>query len=141
MNTAPRILIVEDDADLRDTLADVLTQSGYEVAEAPNGRLALQHMEQQPAEVVVTDMLMPEMEGVETIMAIRRAYPAVKVIAISGGGINSGESYLAIARVLGTHKILSKPFVPRELLEAIRELIGTQQPRGRVCGESPSSHA
>jgi CheY-like chemotaxis protein len=126
MNTAPRILLVEDDADLRNTLACVLTQSGYEVAEAPNGRLALQHMEQQPAEIVVTDMLMPEMEGVETIMAIRRTYPSVKVIAISGGGINSGESYLAIARVLGTHKILSKPFVPLELLEAIRELIGTQ---------------
>jgi CheY-like chemotaxis protein len=126
MNKAPRVLLVEDDEDLRHALARLLTQNGYEVAQAPNGRLALQHMEQQPAQVVVTDMLMPEMDGVETILALRRAYPEVKIIAISGGGINPAENYLALARTLGTHKVLAKPFVPLELLEAIRESIGAE---------------
>jgi CheY-like chemotaxis protein len=96
------------------------------VAQAPNGRLALQHMEQQPAQVVVTDMLMPDMDGVETILALRRVYPDVKIIAISGGGINSAENYLTIARTLGTHKVFDKPFDPLELLKAIQESIGAE---------------
>src|SRR5215469_8931676 len=102
-----RVLLVEDDEPLRRALSRFLTQNGYEVAQAPNGVLALQHMQQQPAEVVVTDMLMPEMDGVETILALRRAYPGVRIIAMSGGGINSAENYLAIARALGTSKILA----------------------------------
>jgi CheY-like chemotaxis protein len=117
------VLLVEDDEGLRRSLTRLLLQNGYEVAQAPNGRLALQHMEQQPAQVVVTDMLMPEMDGVETILALRRVYPEVKIIAMSGGGINSAENYLAIARTLGTHKVLAKPFVALELLEAIHEVI------------------
>jgi CheY-like chemotaxis protein len=70
-------------------------------------------------------MLMPEMEGAETIVSLRRMHPGVKIIAISGGGITPPDSHLAIARALGAHKVLAKPFILSEFLEAIGELIGT----------------
>jgi DNA-binding response OmpR family regulator len=108
---------------LRNTLARLLTREGYEVSEAANGRLALQLMSQQPADVVVTDMLMPEMEGVEMILSLRRRHPGVKIIAVSGGGISSPENYLRIADALGSHKTMTKPLVPAELLAAIRSLL------------------
>ena len=120
---ATRILLVEDNEQLRNTLARLLMREGYDVSEAANGRLALQQMSQHAADVVVTDMLMPEMEGVEMILSLRRRHPGVKIIAVSGGGISSPENYLKIAGALGSDKTMTKPLVPGELIEAIRALI------------------
>ncbi len=116
-----RLLLIEDDCSLRRLLAQMLTRAGYTVYEAANGRGALKLLASMPIDVVVTDMIMPDMEGVETIRLLRREYPAVKIVAISGGGINSAESYLEIAQKMGVHRTLAKPFMPAELMTAIRE--------------------
>jgi CheY-like chemotaxis protein len=121
-----RILLVEDDELLRRTLARLLIRTGYEVDEAINGRAALEQMTQNRADLVVTDMIMPEMEGVETIVALRRDFPGVKIIAMSGGGMTSAENHLKIADALGSDKIMTKPLVPGQFLKAVRELIGAK---------------
>ena len=118
------ILVIEDDMSLRRTLTRLLVDSGYDVAEAGNGRIGLQRMSERAADVVITDLIMPEMEGIETIRLIRRQYPQAKIIAISGGGRNSADCYLQIAEKLGVKKVLAKPFTPWELLESIRLLLG-----------------
>jgi len=120
--TLPYILVVEDDASLRRTLMRLLATAGYPAAEAAHGREALQRMAERPADLVISDLIMPEMEGIETIRRLRIDYPAVKIIAISGGGRASPDCYLDIAAKVGANKLLSKPFTPWELLDTIREL-------------------
>jgi prepilin-type N-terminal cleavage/methylation domain-containing protein len=117
-----RILLVDDDELLRAALAGLLARANYEVFQADNGRVALQKLAQQPVDVVVTDMLMPEMDGVETIVALKRLYPELKIMAISGGGITPAEDHLQIARALRADKVLAKPLLPGEFLQAIDEL-------------------
>ena len=119
-----RILLVEDDSQLRKSLALLLSQHGFEVSEAENGRTAMQQMLQKPADLVVTDMLMPKMDGVETIVALRRSYPGTKIIAISEHGLGPAENFLKIASKLGAQKTFAKPLVPEKLTEAVRELLG-----------------
>ena len=121
---AQRILLVEDDNRTRKMFAELLRQNGYEAFEAENGRVAMETMRHQPVELVVTNMKMPVMDGVETILAIHRLYPDVKIIAMSGSGIGTSESCLKIARTLGSHKTLTKPLIPEEFLRTIRDLIG-----------------
>jgi len=118
-----RICLIEDDEPLRTVLARFLEQSGYEVVQAEHGRQALQAMELTPADLVITDMIMPEMDGVETIVALRREYPKAKIIAMSGGGLRSADQYLQLAQMLGAQKTFSKPIMPQELLRAISSLI------------------
>lgn len=119
-----QILLVEDDAHLRKMWAGLLSQHGLEVTEAENGRAAMEQMLRKPADLVITDMVMPEMDGVETIVALRRGYPGTKIIAISEGGFGTSENCLKIADKLGAQKTFAKPLVPEQLLEAIRELLG-----------------
>jgi CheY-like chemotaxis protein len=118
------ILVIEDDPSVRRTLVQLLMNCGYEVADAANGRLGLERMSQRPADVVITDLIMPEMEGIETIRRLNQDYPRAKIIAISGGGRNSADCYLQIAQKIGVKKVLTKPFAPWELLECIRMLMG-----------------
>ena len=122
-----RLLLIEDDVSLRRMLAQILTRNGYTVSEARNGRVALQVLAETPIDIVVTDMIMPEMEGVETIRYLRREYPAIKIVAISGGGISSADSYLEIAKKMGVHRTLAKPFTPEELMTAIQEAAAHQE--------------
>lgn len=120
------ILLVEDDSQLRKTIARLLSEHGFDVSEAENGRGAMQQMLRKPAGLVITDMVMPEMDGVETIVALRRHYPGIKLIAISEGGFSPAENCLKIARKLGAHKTFAKPLVPQELIDAIQELLGKE---------------
>jgi CheY-like chemotaxis protein len=122
-----RLLLIEDDVSLRRMLAQMLTRNGYTVSEARNGRVALKVLAETPVDIVVTDMIMPEMEGVETIRHLRREYPSIKIVAISGGGISSADSYLEIAKKMGVHRTLAKPFTPDELMTAIREAAAHQE--------------
>ncbi len=121
-----RICLIEDDTPLRTALARFLTRTGYEVVEAEHGRKALEEMAIKPVALVITDMIMPEMDGVETLVALRRDHPKVKIIAISGGGIRTAEQLLELAQMLGAHKTFSKPLNPEELLDAISSLIGPE---------------
>jgi DNA-binding response OmpR family regulator len=93
------------------------------VIEASDGRAGLRHYLLAPMDLVITDLLMPEQEGMETIQAMRRVHPQVKIIAISGGGQTGRLDFLEAAAVLGAQRTLRKPFRPRELLTAVRELM------------------
>jgi CheY-like chemotaxis protein len=119
-----RILLVDDDKQVREMFAPLLTENGYTVSEAENGRIAMEEMLRQPADLVITDMLMPEMDGVETIVALRRSYPDVKIIVISENGLGPAENFLKIASKLGARKTFAKPLDPQQLLTAVRELLG-----------------
>ncbi len=119
----PNILVIEDDEAIREMLRQVLGQEGFNVSTAANGRAALEVMKEQTAQLVITDILMPEKEGIETIFELRRDYPGVKVIAISGGGRFEPQTYLDLADKIGADRTLSKPFSPTHLLEVIEEVL------------------
>lgn len=121
---APRILFVEDDHTPRKAFAGLLRKSGYDVLEAENGRAAMQHLDEKQVDLLITDMIMPEMDGVQTILAVRRRCPDVKIIAVAEHRIAPAESSLKIASALGSHKTLVKPLVAEELLDSVRELVG-----------------
>jgi len=120
------ILLVDDDAPMRTVLSKSLARAGYHVIEAGDGKEALKLFNESPTDLVVTDLIMPETEGVEIISNLRRRHPPVSVIAISGGGRNSPENYLAIAKALGAAEILAKPFLPEKLVAAVE--IALKQP-------------
>jgi DNA-binding response OmpR family regulator len=119
-----RILLVDDDKQVREMLTALLAENGYAVSEAKNGRVAMEEMLRQPANLVITDMVMPEMDGVETMVALRRSHPEVKVIAISENRLGPAENFLKIASKLGARKTFAKPLDPQQLLTAVRELLG-----------------
>ena len=117
-----RILIIDDDADLRTTLRAILEQAGYVVVEAHDGHEGLTSYEAAPTDLIITDLLMPEQDGLETITALRRINPHVKIIAISGGGQTGRLDFLQTASVLGAQRTLYKPFNRQTLLAAVRDL-------------------
>jgi CheY-like chemotaxis protein len=121
---AQRILLVDDDDPTRNMFARLLAQHGYRVAEASNGRAAMEQMQHKPAELVITDMIMPEMDGMEIVVALRRIYPGVKIIAMAESGLGPAENSLKIARALGVHKTLIKPLEPEQLVSAVQEVLG-----------------
>ncbi len=118
-----RILIIDDELSMRELLSAMLTEEGYEVVEAPDGDAGMKQFRKSPSDLVITDLIMPEKEGIETIIELRRDFPDVKIIAISGGGIIEAENYLEMARGVGAHRIFEKPFGMTEMLDAVRELL------------------
>ena len=119
-----RILLIEDDQMLRRALRIALVKSGYEVVEAGNGHEGLMAFKAKPVDLVVTDLIMPEMEGVETIQVLRKLSPYLPIIAISGGGRGSPADYLHFAQKLGAARAFAKPFEPGELCAAVGSLLG-----------------
>jgi DNA-binding response OmpR family regulator len=118
-----KILIIEDDSAVRNFINISLKAENHTVVEADNGLNGLKLLQDNPdIEVVITDIIMPEKEGIETIIAIKKQYPAVKILAISGGGKLDSENYLVMAKALGAHKTLKKPFKGSELLNTIAKL-------------------
>lgn len=114
------ILLVDDHEPMRKTLSDLLQHMGHEVLTAADGRQALALQSKQPADILLTDIFMPEMDGFELIQQFRRLHPAVKIIALSGGmPKNPGGPYLEIARKFGAQWILAKPFSAKQLTEVI----------------------
>jgi CheY-like chemotaxis protein len=117
------ILLVDDEEQLRSVLTIVLESEGHVVREAQDGDEALESYSRQPADLVITDLLMPGKEGIETIMELRQSYPEVKIIAMSGR-INSGrESNLEAAKLLGADYILAKPFSNRDIVNAVDKIL------------------
>ncbi|MFH1844593.1 MAG: response regulator [bacterium] len=117
-----RILIVDDDEQVRTMLRITLQREGYEVSEAANGSEATRLYRAQPGGVVITDIIMPEKEGIGTILELRKDFPDVQIIAISGGGKNDPEDYLKVARTLGAKYTFVKPVDRTELLAAVKNL-------------------
>ena len=118
-----KILVIDDDEQMRVLLRQVMEWAGHEVVEAADGREGTRLQRQHRADLVITDLIMPEQEGLETITALRRDYPNLKIIAISGGGRIGPEAYLPAARELGADRVFSKPFDVQELAETVRELL------------------
>jgi CheY-like chemotaxis protein len=119
-----RILVIDDDDHVRTMLRHMLERVGYDVVEARNGEVGVRIFRAHPADLIITDIFMPEKEGLETIRELVRDFPSAKIIAISGGGISGALSYLPLARSFGALCTIAKPFDRRELLEAVRKLLG-----------------
>jgi DNA-binding response OmpR family regulator len=129
----PHILIIDDDDAFRRMLRITLEQAGHTVTEAGNGREGLANYRPEIHELVITDLIMPEKEGLETIAGLRRRQPSVKIIAMSGGSRYSPNTYLSTAQALGASRIFAKPFANAHLLACIDELL-SQKP-----GSPPAS--
>ena len=117
------VLIIEDDESVQRMLKLTFEQAGYDVGVASNGRIGIQLYQATPFDLVITDLIMPEMEGLETIAALNQSDPKVKVIAISGGGCSEPQSYLKIAAKMGAARAFSKPVDRHELLAAVKDLL------------------
>lgn len=116
------ILIIEDDDTLRKIMAKVLRMAGHEVMEAENGEVGLRLFDKASFDVVVTDLLMPEKEGIETIMELREKVPDLKILAVSGGLRTDKEGPLQDAEALGADASLAKPFTVEEFTTAVEDL-------------------
>ena len=121
------ILVVDDDRDVRDMLQRLLERAHYEVETAEDGRQALRMFQEKTYDVVITDILMPEKDGIETIIEIRRDFPEAKIIAISGGGDIDPNFYLHLSSQFGVSRTLTKPFEREDLLASVRELMDQQE--------------
>jgi CheY-like chemotaxis protein len=117
------ILVVDDDAGVRELLRFILEREGYDVTEAANGKEAIRRYRRKPADLVITDIIMPEQEGLKTILDLRRSHPDVRIIAISGGGRYGLSDYLEEASAFGADETFAKPLDRGELLKAVRKLL------------------
>ena len=118
-----RILVVEDDELMRKMIRTALVKFGHIVIEAREGREAVRLFRGETPDLVLTDIIMPDQEGLETVVALRRILPDVKIIAMSGGGRGSAQDYLLLARQLGAKAALSKPFATETLLKTVDEVL------------------
>ncbi|MDB6085906.1 MAG: Response regulator receiver domain [Gammaproteobacteria bacterium] len=135
------VLVIDDDPDVRDGIARILVRAGFAVRTIAGAADAMLELGRATADVVITDIIMPKMSGVEAIKRIARTFPTVRIIAISGGGNfdatgNQGSAmtttaHLVAARLAGAHSILTKPFESRELIAAVQQV-------GQGASHSPS---
>lgn len=125
-----RILLIDDDDDVRTVLRLTLVHFGHTVIEASNGRAGLELFQRDGADLVITDIVMPEKEGLEVLMELRKLKPSVKIIAISGGGRGSAADYLHMAKKLGAATVLAKPFASEALMAAVNELLAVGERPG-----------
>ncbi len=114
-----KILVVDDDLEIRKVVAINLTRLGHLVSLAADGHEAALEIAKTDFDVVITDMVMPEKDGLELIQELRRKARGPRIIAMSGGGKNPSISYLELARRLGAHALLNKPFSSSELVAAV----------------------
>jgi two-component system, chemotaxis family, chemotaxis protein CheY len=126
-----KILVIDDDAIVRTTLGYLLRDAGYEIATAEDGVRGMAMFCSEQPDLVITDIIMPEQEGIQTITEMRRAKPDAKIIAISGGGRIGNTDFLQIALVLGAMDVVPKPFDPDELLLVVSACLAG---RGRARG-------
>lgn len=119
----PRILVIEDEELARYSMRDILESGGYEVVEASDGRHGIQVHEDRPADLVITDIIMPHKDGVETVIEMRRAFPDLPIIAVSAGGRARNLSFLTMAKEFGANECLVKPFAAADLLAAVERCL------------------
>jgi YesN/AraC family two-component response regulator len=129
-----RILVIDDEPDVRDGIKRVLDRAGFSVRTVDNATDAMLELRRLAADVVITDIIMPKVNGVDAIECIVREFPMVRIVAISGGGnfdvtgyqpaAITTTAYLAAAKRAGAHCILTKPFESRELIEAVERVMG-----------------
>jgi DNA-binding NtrC family response regulator len=124
-----KILVIDDDAIVRTTLEHLLRDAGYEVASAEDGLRGMAMFRGEQPDLVITDIIMPEQEGIQTIAEMRKAKPDAKIIAISGSGRIANADFLKMARSLGAMEVIAKPFDPDVLLAIVEDCLA-----GRALG-------
>lgn len=124
----PTILVVEDEALVRDILMKVLRRAGYRVLPAANGQEAIRALDLPGINLIITDLYMPQMDGLELVMQLRRKYRTIPVIAISGSVSEQNADMLRTVRLLGARLTLAKPFSMHELVAAVNHLLGAPAP-------------
>jgi len=123
-----RILVIDDDRIFRDTVSAVLKQAGFRIMGAVNGNEGLQICSENEIDIVITDIVMPDKEGIETIVELRNKYPEIKIIAMSG----YPDLYLDSAITFGADRIIKKPFRNSEIISIVKELNAIE---ARCCNE------
>lgn len=121
--TMARILVIDDDPQIRGLLRQMLVSEGYAVADAGNGKEAVEIQAREPADVIITDMIMPKKGGIETIRELTSVYPGVKIIAMSGGGLMGAADHLTLPKRMGVRHTLTKPVARDKMLSAIKDLL------------------
>lgn len=119
------ILVIDDDAQFLEMVRRVLETDGHHVLTDSNGAKGIKLAVNQTPDLVITDLIMPEKEGLETISELKNSHPNLPIMAISGGGSFSPDSYLKIAKAMGAQLTFSKPFDVKEFIDAINELLET----------------
>ena len=122
-----RILVIDDEPHILLMVKKMLERAGYEVDLASNGSEGLRLFSKLRPGLVITDIIMPEKEGLETIREMRRISSDLKIIAMSGGGKISADNYLETAKIFGASRLIEKPFSQKQLLTYVEELVGTGQ--------------
>lgn len=118
-----RVLVVDDNPDMRSFVKLVLEGAGFEAQVAADGQRALDLQRERPADVLITDIFMPESDGIELIARFKSGFPQVKIIAMSGGGHVSKKDYLPVAKAIGADGVLQKPFAAETLLRMLQDLV------------------
>jgi DNA-binding response OmpR family regulator len=116
------ILVIDDEESIRSMLAIILEKEGHRVTVAENGKIGMSRFKAEGADLIITDLVMPEQEGVETIMQLRQQHPTFPIIAMSGGG-SRADTYLAICKRLGVRHTLAKPFTMDELIKTVAAVL------------------
>ncbi len=117
------IIVVDDEAQMRLALRRMLEKEGYSVREAEDGDKAIRIHREKQADLIITDIIMPDKEGLGTILELKSEFPDVKIFAMSGGGKNSPEQYLRMATGLGVDRVFLKPFNREDILSAVAETL------------------
>ena len=120
-----KILVIDDDPAMRAMIKQMLERAGYAVDEAENGALGMEKFRAQPASLIVTDIVMPDQEGIETIAEFRKDFPDVKIIAMSGGGRKGNVDFLGLAERMGASHTFPKPVDRKAFLQAVSECLGS----------------
>jgi len=118
-----RILIIDDEPQIRSMLKLMLERDGYEVVEAPDGVAGIKVYRQNPADLIITDLIMPNKDGIGMIIDLKKEFPQVKIIAMSGGGLNKPDGYLKGAKKLGAAYTLTKPIDREEMLRVVKDIL------------------
>lgn len=118
-----KILVFDDEPSILLMIKKMLEKAGYEVDMALNGKEGMELLEKNKPDLLITDILMPEKEGLETILELKSKYPELKIIAISGGGRIGPEGYLPTAKLFGADMVFQKPLVQKEFLQAVSTLL------------------
>lgn len=121
----PRILVIDDESLIRSTVVTILTREGFSVEEASDGEAGIAMFHTNPPDLVITDIFMPNKDGIEIVMELKRSYPRTKIIAMTGGGQTRMMEIASAAKLLGADHILHKPFESESLLEAVNAALGT----------------
>ena len=121
----PRILVIDDEPLIRSTVVTILNREGFSVEEASDGKAGIAMFHKSPQDLVITDIFMPNRDGIEIVMELKRSSPRTKIIAMTGGGQTRMMEIASAAKLLGADHILHKPFERESLLAAVNAALGT----------------